>query len=45
VPAAPKLPPWPAYSATNRKVMLLNAESRIADDPGGAERRALLKAL
>ena len=45
VPAAPKLPPWPAYSASNRKVMLLNAESRLADDPGGAERRALLKAL
>ncbi len=44
VPSAPALPDWPAYSAQNRKVMLLNMESRVADDPGGAERRALLSA-
>ena len=37
-PAAPGLPDWPAYSAANRKVMLLNTQSRVADDPGGGPR-------
>lgn len=43
-PAAPGLPAWPAYAASARKVMVFNTTSYLADDPGGAERRALLAA-
>ncbi len=44
-PAAEGLPAWPAYSPGNRKVMVFNTPSYLADDPGGAERRALLAAM
>ena len=44
-PAAAGLPKWPAYSPANRKVMVFNTQSFLGDDPGGAERRALLTAL
>ena len=44
-PAAEGLPAWPAYSPSNRKVMVFNTPSYLADDPGGAERRALLAAI
>ncbi|MEY4761991.1 MAG: hypothetical protein RLZZ200_1847 [Pseudomonadota bacterium] len=44
-PAGPGLPAWPAYSTMSRKVMVLNTTSFLADDPGGNERRALLKAM
>ena len=44
-PAAPGLPDWPAYSAASRKVMLLNTQSRVADDPGGAARMMTLRAM
>jgi para-nitrobenzyl esterase len=44
-PAGPGLPAWPSYSTGARKVMVFNTTSYLADDPGGAERRALLAAL
>ena len=44
-PAAAGLPKWPAYSPANRKVMVFNTQSFLGDDPGGAERRALLTAM
>jgi para-nitrobenzyl esterase len=44
-PAAAGLPAWPAYSTSARRVMVFNTTSYLADDPGGAERRALLAAL
>ncbi len=45
VPAAKGLPDWPAYSTSGRKVMLFNTVCRLAEDPAGAERRAVLAAL
>jgi para-nitrobenzyl esterase len=44
-PASPGLPAWPVYSTGARKVMVFNTTSYLADDPGGAERRALLASL
>lgn len=44
-PAGPGLPAWPSYTTANRKVMVFNTTSYLADDPGGTERRALLKAM
>ena len=44
-PAGPGLPAWPSYSTSNRKVMVFNKTSYLADDPGGNERRAVLKAM
>ena len=44
-PAAAGLPKGPAYSPANRKVRVFNTQSFLGDDPGGAERRALLTAL
>ena len=44
-PAGPGLPAWPVYSTSARKVMVFNTTSYLADDPGGAERRALLASL
>jgi para-nitrobenzyl esterase len=44
-PSAPGLAAWPAYSPANRKVMVFNTRPWLGDDPAGAERRALLKAL
>ena len=35
------LPDWPAYDATTRATMIFDAESRVVNDPGGAQRRAL----
>jgi para-nitrobenzyl esterase len=32
-PNTPKLPKWPAYSATARDTMLFNNECRVASDP------------
>ena len=45
VPASAGLPAWPAYSTASRKVMLLDANSRVADNPGDVERAALAKAM
>jgi para-nitrobenzyl esterase len=33
-PEHPSLPDWPAYSATDRATMVLDAECRVAHDPG-----------
>jgi len=32
------LPAWPRYDADRRATLLIDRESRIADDPGGAAR-------
>ncbi len=37
-PAAAGLPPWPRYGDPRRATMLLDRESRVADDPDGALR-------
>jgi para-nitrobenzyl esterase len=39
VPAAAGQPAWPRYDTEKRKVMLLNAKCRVADDPDGEERK------
>jgi para-nitrobenzyl esterase len=36
--AHPGLPAWPAYEPSRRATMRLDAESRLVEDPGGAER-------
>ncbi|MSO75648.1 MAG: carboxylesterase/lipase family protein [Alphaproteobacteria bacterium] len=41
VPAAPKLSVWPAYSAADRAVMVLNSESRLVRDPDTEARKLL----
>ena len=33
------LPNWPAFDTTKRATMLLNNDSRVANDPNGEERR------
>jgi para-nitrobenzyl esterase len=40
-PSHPGLPPWPRYDGTVRPTMLLDRESSVAADPGGAARSAL----
>lgn len=40
VPAAPGLGPWPAYERGRRATMVLDAESRVIEDPGREEREA-----
>ncbi len=42
-PSAPGLPEWPPYAIPRRASMILDAESRVADDPYGEERNAWLK--
>lgn len=37
-PNTPKLPEWPVYDVQKRPTMVFNDESRVANDPGGAER-------
>jgi para-nitrobenzyl esterase len=39
-PNTPQLPQWPRYDTTRRATMVFDNESRVVDDPGGAERRA-----
>jgi para-nitrobenzyl esterase len=36
------LPDWPAFDTTRRATMVLDNECKVADDPNGAERRALM---
>jgi para-nitrobenzyl esterase len=38
-PQHSQLPPWPHYEPGKRATMLFDTESRVADDPRGAERR------
>lgn len=40
-PAHRGLPAWPAYDDVNRATMLLGSDSRVLDDPYGAEKRAV----
>lgn len=37
-PNGPGLPPWPAYTLPRRATMVFDDETRVADDPRGAER-------
>jgi para-nitrobenzyl esterase len=39
-PAAAGLPEWPAYSSERRETMLLDADSKVTEDPGRADREA-----
>jgi para-nitrobenzyl esterase len=38
-PAAGGVPAWPRYDLTRRATMIFDAQSHVADDPRGAERR------
>ena len=44
-PNTPKLPPWPAYAATNRATMVINNESKVVNDPLREQRIAMSRAL
>lgn len=37
VPQAAALPPWPRYDLHSRSTMILDTQSRVVDDPAGAE--------
>ena len=39
-PNTPQLPQWPRYDTARRATMVFDDQSRVVDDPGGAERRA-----
>jgi para-nitrobenzyl esterase len=39
-PWAQGLPEWPIYDTERRATMILDAECRVEDDPGGADREA-----
>jgi para-nitrobenzyl esterase len=39
------LPGWPVYAAQTRDTMILNLESRVEKDPGGAQRKLIAAAL
>jgi len=38
-PNAAGLPSWPAYEPGSRATLIFDAECRVENDPGGAERR------
>ena len=40
-PSHDGLPPWPAFDPTRRATMVFDTDSRVVDDPYGAERRAM----
>ena len=44
-PATPKLPRWPAYSATARQTMLFNDECRVESDPDRSARIVMERVL
>jgi len=44
-PNTPKLPKWPAYSATARETMLFNNECRVASDPDRGPRLVMEQIL
>src|SRR5262249_23663343 len=44
-PNAPKLPKWPAYSASARDTMLFNNDSRVEKDPDGGPRLVMEEML
>jgi para-nitrobenzyl esterase len=39
-PNTAQLPQWPRYDTKRRATMVFDTDSRVVDDPGGAERRA-----
>jgi para-nitrobenzyl esterase len=39
-PAHPALPQWPVYDTTRRATLMFDVETRVVDDPDGAERAA-----
>ena len=44
-PNTPKVPRWPAYSATQRDTMLFNNESRVEQDPDRSSRLVMEQVL
>jgi para-nitrobenzyl esterase len=42
-PNYPGLPRWEPYAPPRRATLVFNVESRLADDPRGAERRLFAK--
>ncbi len=38
-PNNPKMPAWPQYELDRRATMVIDAQTRVVDDPRGAERR------
>jgi len=42
-PNYPGLPAWEPYSLARRQTMVFDVESRLEDDPRGAERRLFAK--
>jgi para-nitrobenzyl esterase len=44
-PNTPKLPRWPAYDTKDRATMVINNESKVANDPLREQRLAMYKAL
>jgi para-nitrobenzyl esterase len=42
-PTTPALPTWPAYSLEQRSTMILAAQSRVLNDPSGAERKVIME--
>jgi para-nitrobenzyl esterase len=42
-PNYPGMPAWQAYTLPRRATMVFDADSRLADDPRGAERRLFAK--
>ena len=42
-PDYPGLPAWKPYTLPRRQTMVFDAESRLQDDPRGAERRLFAK--
>ena len=44
-PNTPKLPKWPAYSATTRDTMLFNNECRVESDPDRGPRLVMEQIL
>ena len=44
-PNTPKLPNWPAFDAKDRATMIINNESKVANDPLREQRQAMYQAL
>ena len=42
-PNHPALPAWTPYDLTRRATMVFDADTRLVDDPRGAERRLFAK--
>src|SRR5690606_7284481 len=43
VPTAPGMPAWTPYNSQARPTLMIDTQSRMADDPRGEERRVMLQ--